>query len=105
MTQHFFYDDLNHSSSAANGQFCLTEDLTTIEKSLGQPLTITSAISFLTGSLNFDATAVSKDIACNSCSQASFSIFQQEQAALVTPAVQTAVQGQCGAAFTCKSGF
>jgi len=86
--------------SAASGQFCVTEDLTTLEKSLGQPLSITSGLSFLTGSLNFDMTTISKDIACSSCSQAAFSIFQQEQAALITPTVQTAVQGQCGAAFT-----
>jgi len=85
--------------TAASGQFCVTGDLTKIENALGQPLTLSSTIGLATGSLGVNVLPTVIEVTCNTCSQAAFSILQQDQPALITPAVQSGLQTECGAPF------
>ena len=77
----------------------MTEELTAIETAAGRPLDLQTAAGALTGTITFNGTSIPKDVACGACSQASYSILQKEQPALLSDAMNASVKQQCGDAF------
>jgi len=93
---------LKDTGSTGSGELCITELLTDVQTAVGQPLSINtlSQIPAIISSGNFGGISIPKNITCSNCTQAAWSIVDQQipQAANVSVITST-LNSQCGASF------
>lgn len=93
---------LKDTGTSGNGELCITELLTDVQTAIGQPLSINtlSQIPAIISNGSFAGISIPSAVTCSSCTQAAWSIVDQEipQAANVS-VITNALNSKCGASF------